>query len=97
MAFSNRLPAGCSSTCPTCGYFMDAATAIDRNEKMPAPKDFSVCISCGALGVFDDELHCVTPSHHALKIAMRGPDGDRIRHAQIFIAGRGDLPHYKIP
>jgi len=49
----HRLP---SSTCPDCGYVMDAATAVSRKDATPKPGDASLCLKCGALLRFADDL-----------------------------------------
>jgi hypothetical protein len=41
--------------CPHCGYHMDRAT--DPFEAgAPKPDDLSVCVKCGELSMFDEEL-----------------------------------------
>jgi Zn ribbon nucleic-acid-binding protein len=42
--------------CFACGHAVDSATSIDVNAR-PKPGAWTVCIKCGHLMVFDDELH----------------------------------------
>ena len=41
--------------CPRCRYVFDVVTPSghEDNEAVPSPGDFSVCIGCGAVLVFD--------------------------------------------
>ena len=41
--------------CPTCGYFANAVSSIIRHAQ-PKPGDVSVCLSCGELNVFLDDM-----------------------------------------
>ena len=51
------------SACLSCGEMMDGATAVgEEGEIMPAPGDFTVCLYCGHLMVFDDQLAFRNPS-----------------------------------
>lgn len=47
-----RMP---SSTCKGCGKVSDAATS-PREIRQPNPGDFSVCLYCGYLAAFADDL-----------------------------------------
>lgn len=41
------------SVCPSCGYRMDAATAVDAADPArPRPGDYSICLDCGSILVF---------------------------------------------
>jgi hypothetical protein len=43
--------------CLLCGYHTThAADASGKDDKAPVPGDLSVCLSCGALMEFDEEL-----------------------------------------
>lgn len=44
------------SSCPTCGYVMDRATNATEESGFPDPGDFSVCLQCAAVLVFDANL-----------------------------------------
>jgi hypothetical protein len=43
------------SRCPSCGKLCDAATAVEKDNK-PSPGDFSVCLDCGHVMIFDHDL-----------------------------------------
>jgi hypothetical protein len=43
------------SSCPRCGYGVDAATAAYGNVQ-PKPGDVSICLNCAALMQFNDDL-----------------------------------------
>lgn len=50
-------PRHIESNCPQCNYFMDASTSIDGDEDIkPSPGDISLCIKCGAMLDFDDDM-----------------------------------------
>lgn len=41
--------------CPVCGYVCDRATAVTGNES-PQPGDWTVCLRCGEILRFDEQL-----------------------------------------
>jgi hypothetical protein len=43
------------SPCTACGHKLDGATCVG-DDKMPKPGDISVCIRCGHLMAFGDDL-----------------------------------------
>jgi hypothetical protein len=45
-------------SCPKCGAHLDAAMPVGKEEDTarPAPGDYSVCITCGALLVFEKNM-----------------------------------------
>lgn len=46
--------------CPACGYHINAATRVDKNlPDQPKPGDYTVCINCGCMGVFNVNLNVV--------------------------------------
>ena len=49
---ATRLP-GCA--CINCHKLVDGATSVDR-EQSPTPGDMTVCVYCGHLMAFDDNL-----------------------------------------
>jgi hypothetical protein len=51
MTRDHQLPLG---ACVACGYVVTAATGIGT-ESEPSPGDMSICLSCGALLLFDAE------------------------------------------
>lgn len=36
-----------ASACPSCGYVMDASTAVTDPNAVPKPGDLTICIKCG--------------------------------------------------
>ena len=54
-----RLPA---MKCVGCGTKLDGATHPDDENAIPSPGDYSICLYCGALSVFDDTLKLRPPS-----------------------------------
>lgn len=54
MGDDNKVP---ESACPSCGYMMDAASCVSReNDGRPEPGDITVCIRCGHIMAFADDL-----------------------------------------
>jgi len=47
--------------CPECGHLLDAATNTE-GPGAPGPGDFSVCISCTAILVFDEQRRLRLPT-----------------------------------
>jgi hypothetical protein len=48
----NPLPV---STCPVCGYQMDAATCPGNDEARPGPGDVGLCFKCGEVMTFQED------------------------------------------
>lgn len=42
--------------CPACGYFVDRHSAFGEEPAVPKSGDLSVCLSCGSLNVFGDDM-----------------------------------------
>lgn len=58
---SDRFPDGTPKMlpthCPKCGTFLDAASVLRSGHiPMPKPGDFTVCIGCGVIMTFGDQL-----------------------------------------
>lgn len=47
--------------CPGCYQLLDAATSM-APEHRPGPGDWTVCVYCAAVLVFDEECRAVTPT-----------------------------------
>jgi hypothetical protein len=77
--------------CPKCGYELDAATSMVDND-LPDPKDYSVCLNCGALLQFDNDLRL-----QAVRDPERAYDDiprdlrEKVKKAQLFIWLRGRI------
>jgi hypothetical protein len=52
--------------CPTCGHKLDAATGLDHDHK-PSPGDLSVCIQCGEILEFDEEIKLILISEGTIE------------------------------
>ena len=61
-ASGRKLPV---NVCPTCFYELDCATNTTGSRR-PRPGDFSVCMKCGEIMVFDESLRFKVPSVSAL-------------------------------
>lgn len=82
-----KMPA---ALCVACGYAFDAAANISGSRR-PKPGDLSICLSCGALLVFDTDLR---PSRRATSDDVRGMPQEvalQIAAARSFIRRRGPL------
>lgn len=44
------------SICPHCGYFFDSATHPKDGSLRPEPGDLSMCLSCGGMLTFTDDM-----------------------------------------
>lgn len=44
------------SSCPSCGYHLDAASHTTDADTRPTPGDYSVCINCGELLRFTEAM-----------------------------------------
>lgn len=56
------------TTCPSCGSKHDACSAIGYDEpQVPDPGNISLCIDCGDLSVFDDNLELRLPTVEEMK------------------------------
>jgi hypothetical protein len=48
--------------CPYCGHAVDAATDLPSGSgSAPCPNDGSICIACGSLLIYDDDLRLRRP------------------------------------
>ena len=73
---TTRTPA---TPCPTCGYKMDAASCPYSGET-PSPGDPSVCLKCGELLVFSDEMVPRRPTARELLNFQLNPVWPKIEH-----------------
>jgi len=75
------------SLCPTCGYEPDYASNM-TGKASPRPGDYSLCINCGTLLVFDDDLK-LAEFEGLPQITLDALV--KIRLSQAFIRNRGPL------
>ena len=45
--------------CPTCGKQVDSAMDINDDQSPPTPGDYSLCIGCGDINTFDNDLNII--------------------------------------
>lgn len=78
--------------CPKCGYDINAASSIRGDDILPDPKDYSICLNCGALLQFDKDLRL-----QAVRDPERAYDDiprdlrEKVKKAQLYIWLRGRL------
>lgn len=85
MSKSNMLDAKgkalAETSCPTCDYAADAATCVDKRDARPRVGDITLCLKCGEILIFDEDMKVRLPlvfelmnlpphTEHALTIAQ---------------------------
>lgn len=54
------------SPCPYCGYVTDRSSNLshpdDEQPRPPRPGDVGLCLSCGGVAVFDDDMRLREPT-----------------------------------
>lgn len=78
------------SLCPECGYGTNAAGNMTGKGK-PRPKDFSLCLSCGALLRLDQDLRLQLTSYEVARDDLRPEQLRLITTAQSYIRTRGPI------
>lgn len=67
---SDRWPDGTpkmkQQMCLKCGYHLDASSAADRSNDKPEPGNVSICLNCGFLAFFGDDLMLRRPTREEL-------------------------------
>jgi len=61
-----------ASNCIDCGKLLNGATAID-SDSAPDPGDVTVCIYCGSLMIFEDDLSLRRPQPEEI-VEMAGDE-----------------------
>lgn len=59
------------NSCWNCGAPFGAAADVLDEGQSPTPGDFSVCLKCAAIGVFEDDLSVRQPELSELGAALR--------------------------
>lgn len=81
--------------CYGCGKVNDAATDPDQ-ERSPRPDDYSMCLHCGALGVYvlaeSGLLTMRRPSYEEFKEIAKDPDIRRMVMTRAMVFGNRDKP-----
>lgn len=50
----------------SCGYKFDCASDVEENNR-PRPGDFTLCLNCGEIFVFDENMRCNQPTIDEIK------------------------------
>ena len=66
------------SKCPHCDYPNTGAMGIDHDDK-PSPGDASICIECGGISVFDQNLRLIKATSDQYNAIMQNPVVQRAR------------------
>jgi len=78
--------------CPACGYAMTHTTAVEDGNA-PQPGDCSLCLNCGAVNVFSDDLGVRSASEAEIAEFMSDENvRQTVQRAQSYIRRRGPLP-----
>lgn len=79
------------SRCPQCDYKMESSTNVQGEATPPEAGDYSVCINCGQVLVYEDECRMRKVTVRELGVLMtENPEGwAAIEKAQMFIRQRG--------
>jgi hypothetical protein len=76
--------------CAHCGYKIDRAANTVRNEK-PHPGDFTICMACAKVLVFNEDLKLRKPSPEETERANKNPWITQVRLAiSNIVAGKLD-------
>lgn len=82
--------------CPACGHEHNAATGAEPGNNVPDPGSVSICIRCGAISLFNDEMQLRAPTAEELADIKRSQTWPIIERIQKSIHARnqafGDLP-----
>ena len=71
------------SPCPICGYVMDAATMVNGSAG-PKPGDVSICMRCGAVNLFGEDLTIRAPTADE-KTAIMASENWRLIQRTVFL------------
>jgi len=65
------------SRCPFCAYKLNGAAgmvAVESETAKPSPGDFSVCIECANVLIFDKDLSLRRPTYEEARESRERPD-----------------------
>ncbi len=82
-----KMPRSC---CPTCGYSVDTASNATGSGK-PRPKDFTICLNCGDLLRFAEDLTMIATGVDQTSDELTPKQKQMIAHSQHFIRQRGPI------
>jgi hypothetical protein len=87
-------------TCRHCGYVTDCVSYIMDEAVKPAPNDVNLCLKCGALYVFSEDLSLREPTLEELlklKASDDWPEVERHRRAIEYIRKKHPWPSDPTP
>jgi hypothetical protein len=67
--------------CPHCGYLLDEADGLTDPKAKPSPGDITLCVNCGEVCVFDDDMKLRVPTIDEYIKIGRDPNMTRAREA----------------
>ncbi len=67
--------------CPYCGTNLNAAAGVGECDRPPQPGDITICIKCGEVYEFGENLEGVVPSQEKQIEYMSIPEVNKIRMA----------------
>lgn len=77
-------------TCPRCGYHMDTSSSVMDDGAVPRPGDVTICMNCGGLLAFDEDLRVQLPEDEVDIYLSATPDQlEQIKRMQSYIKARG--------
>jgi hypothetical protein len=71
-----------ASPCPGCGLIQDAATNVGSQTGAPLPGDATVCLGCGLILVYAEDLGLIRPTDPELFELMLSECGPSLERAQ---------------
>lgn len=55
--------------CPNCNVILDKATGLEEKD-IPSKGDYSICLHCGEILIFDDNLSVRKPTFYEITYLM---------------------------
>lgn len=85
------------SSCTSCGYKMDAATSAQNDGAIPTPGDVTVCINCGAMNEYADDMQLKSLTASELELLKaQNPEGYQLlKKAQVYIRFQRSTGNWK--
>ena len=77
------------SPCTSCGHKMDAATSAQNDGAIPSPGDVTVCINCGAMNQYADDMQLKSLTVFELELLKaQNPEGYQLLKKEATFADR---------
>lgn len=70
------------TVCPGCGHHNDAASHFFDENQRPKPGDTSLCLRCGHVMIFADDLTMRAPTEQEMNEISRDPEMRRLQAAR---------------